>query len=250
MELKILRAEEVPLLAPLGGMFWEEAGFPGSFHGESFAAGWAGLIESGQGVIFGLLDRDGTAAGGIGGFVAPDFNTASQVAMESFWFLRPDLRGGRWGREMFQRFEEWARGQNADRIFMMHSTAPQMRPRVVGRFYRGRGYRPVEVYYVKEVNYVKEVKAPGESPLRPPGASSDAGGGLSTARGVHPPPSRPLPERSGHLSERMRVLAAPEGAEVGGVGGPGRAHQPPEVSGRSPRRSDADFHPGLWEVLG
>jgi GNAT superfamily N-acetyltransferase len=143
MELPTSRLEE---LFPLAEFFWKEGSLPGKFDPAVWLGTWHRFVDSGIGVVLGL-EKDNRIIGALGAIKYPDPNDGAIIATELFWFVHPNHRGG--GVLLLDRFEQWAAKSGCQRATMVH--LENSMPKVLGRFYRLRGYRPIETHYLKEI---------------------------------------------------------------------------------------------------
>lgn len=146
-EVRPLKEEEIPLCLPMGEHFFAEANLPGEWSGEHFLAQWGGFYQLGFGRIFGAF-LDGDLIGVCGGLVAPDVCTGKPRATELFWWLEPEHRKGGLALRLMHAFEGWASEEDCEAVTFafIHGTG---REEVLDRWYRRRGYRPLETHYVK-----------------------------------------------------------------------------------------------------
>ncbi len=149
----IARTRVIPLpldrlteLAVLGSEFYGEGRLPGTFDPVVFTATWQQLLSTGAGGLF-VLEEDGKMLGAIGAIAYPCPNNGETIAAEMFWYVRREHRGR--GLRLFDAFEAWAKAKGARRLAMVHLL--ELTPAALERFYRSRGYRAVEVHYIKEV---------------------------------------------------------------------------------------------------
>lgn len=131
----------------LGPAFYAEAGLPGRFDQGTAVRTWSQLIKGGAGMVAMLIEH-GEVVGTIGGILHPDINDGALVASEAFWFVAPEARG-RGGLALLDEYERWAREVGASRVSMVHLFS--LKPAPLARLYERRGYRPVEVHYIKEI---------------------------------------------------------------------------------------------------
>lgn len=143
IEVPTLRLEE---LFPLAEFFWQEGKLPGKFDPEVWLNTWNHFIDSGIGVVFGL-EKDNRIVGALGAIKYPDPNDGVSMATELFWFVHPKHRGG--GVQLLDKFEQWAAKVGCKRVVMVHLETSM--PKALGRFYRFRGYHPIETHYLKEI---------------------------------------------------------------------------------------------------
>lgn len=144
--IKQLNIDELNLVLPLGIAFSREAQYPGGFVPEIFIRNWRIYIESGIGVILGMFTDD-QLVGILGGFTYNDPNNDDLVAMEAFWYVMKEHRGG--GAKLLDAFEAWGKERGAKRITMAYVFTSM--PEAVQRIYEKRGYRPLELHSMKEV---------------------------------------------------------------------------------------------------
>lgn len=131
----------------LGESFYGEGKLPGKFVLENFKASWGKLIAADIGALW-VLQREGALVGAIGGVIYPDINDGQPVAMETFWYVAEAHRGGMGGIRLMRDFELWAGMKGAKRIIMAYIFSSM--PESVKHFYERDGYRPMEMWYVKE----------------------------------------------------------------------------------------------------
>ena len=142
-EVSVERLEE---LFPLAEIFWKEGQLPGKFDPVVWANTWKKFIGSEIGVIFGI-EKDHRLVGALGVLSYDDPNDGVLMATEMFWFIHPNHRGC--GVALLDHFEEWALERGCKRVIMVH--LEKVMPKVMDRFYRLRGYRPIETHYLKEI---------------------------------------------------------------------------------------------------
>jgi len=107
---------------------------------------YTSFIEAGIGGVLALL-HDGKVIGGLGYVVADDLHCPRSLAIETFWFVPPENRGG--GMLLLQAFEDVARDLHCDGVAMIHLT--DSHPDALEKVYARRGYNLVEKHYVKEL---------------------------------------------------------------------------------------------------
>ena len=144
--IRQLTIDDLELILPLGLVFSKEAQYPGGFVPEIFIRNWKGHLENGFGVIFGMF-KDEQLVGILGGFDYSDPNNDDLVAMETFWYVAKEHRGG--GIKLLDAFEAWAKERGAKRVVMAYVFTSM--PEVVKSIYEKRGYGPLEMHYSKEV---------------------------------------------------------------------------------------------------
>lgn len=129
---------DIPAMIEMGKRFTDAAGFSEhvGYDAESVEALLKGLI-GGAGVC--LVGPDCMAAALV--FPHP-YNQAHISAQELFWWSE-----GRQGVALFDALESAVKARGAQSFVML--TIEAMRPDVMARFYRSRGYRPIERGFIK-----------------------------------------------------------------------------------------------------
>ena len=106
---------------------------------------YRGLVESGVATMF-ILEENGEMIGGLGCVVGEDLTRPRKIAVETYWLVDKDHRGG--GIKLLIHFEKWA--ENKGYIpAMVHLTDSY--PDKLHKLYIRRGYRLIENHYIKEV---------------------------------------------------------------------------------------------------
>lgn len=148
-QVRPLTVDELPLCRPLGENFFEEAKLPGQWNGDAFLEQWEGFYRLGYGVVFGAFEGE-ALVGVCGGLAFPDSNTGQERAQELFWWVEPGHRRAGPALALLRHFEAWAeeRGCEAVTMAFLHSTG---NGETLDRWYRRRGYRPLETHYVREL---------------------------------------------------------------------------------------------------
>lgn len=92
------------------------------------------------------IDQFGNVVGYIcaTAMVGPD---SYLVVQETGWYVLPYYRNTRAGLMLFKELERWAEDVNADSICVSHYRGDDR----VGNFYQRKGYKPVEVMYLKKL---------------------------------------------------------------------------------------------------
>lgn len=145
-EISILTVDRLGEIARLGPQFFVEGSLPGKFVPEIFINNWRSLIQNEMGILFGI-EKDRQIVGALGAVIFPDPNDGKLVATEMFWFVDKGHRGC--GLGLLDAFESWAKTAGVDRTILVH--LENLTPRALERVYRSRGYRPIEVHYLKEI---------------------------------------------------------------------------------------------------
>jgi|WetSurMetagenome_2_1015567.scaffolds.fasta_scaffold13487_5 GNAT superfamily N-acetyltransferase len=96
-----------------------------------------------------VAELDGKVVGSIAGMIAPWFLDPGQInASENWWFVLPEYRGTM-GIDLLVALEEWARVKGAKCMAM--AGFAEKRLTALTRLYRQKGYRPLEMHFVKEM---------------------------------------------------------------------------------------------------
>jgi GNAT superfamily N-acetyltransferase len=145
-KLRLATASDLPRLEECALEFYKSSEFLNTFDIVRFSELWAGLLETGAGVIFILEDPDsGAIAGTIGGVHYKEPYSTELIATEFFWFVRDGKRGG--GIRLYKAFEDWARDRGCSQIRMVHLIDSM--PKKLEQVYQRFGYRAAEVHYTK-----------------------------------------------------------------------------------------------------
>lgn len=146
-EIRPLTAEELPLCLPLGEHFFEEAALPGDWNGDAFLGQWESFYGLGIGRIWGAFEGE-DLVGVCGGLAFPDSNTGKERAQELFWWVEPEHRKSGAALALLRHFESWAEERGCEAVTMayLHSTG---NGGALDRWYRRRGYQPMETHYVR-----------------------------------------------------------------------------------------------------
>lgn len=144
--IKEVKVEELPKVAEVGKIFFEESNLPGKIDPEIFCKNWKTLIGIGMGKIIGLY-RDGEFIGALGFLITPDINDGKLVATETFWFVSPKFRGQ--GIKLLLFFIKHAKEIGCVRVIMMHlfnSHSEQL-----SKLYENLGFSAIEKHYLKNL---------------------------------------------------------------------------------------------------
>jgi GNAT superfamily N-acetyltransferase len=146
MEVRILQVNEIEKLYPIADAFFSASEFLKAFNRDHFKQQWSAFINSGYGVIF-VVEKEKEVVGCLGGLKFSDPNTGKMIASELFWFVLPDYRGN--GSLLLEAFELWAHQEGCSSIIMVYLTDSM--PNKVRSIYESRGYKAMEIHYIKEV---------------------------------------------------------------------------------------------------
>lgn len=146
--LEALPVSELAEVAALGARFYRVGNLPGGVHPPVFVATWTAFLNAGFGAIFGLRNEERELIGVLGAVVLPDPNDGVLIGSEFFWWVVPEARGH--GLKLLKEYERWAvEDKGAKRIGMVHLLS--LSPESLGKLYERRGYKAIEVHYIKEI---------------------------------------------------------------------------------------------------
>lgn len=112
---------------------------------ESYARDkYIAMMENGVAHIL-VIDEEGVIKGAIGFIIAPDLHEDIKVAVETFWFVLPEFRGG--GKQLMFAFEAKAKELGCKKTAMIHLA--DLFPDSLEQFYIKNGYKLAEKHYVK-----------------------------------------------------------------------------------------------------
>ena len=144
--IRLLLAEEVPLILPLIRQFYLEGNLPGELNESHFVTNLQRQIQSGSSFI---LASGFPIMGTIAGIVHEDMSTKELSCMEIFWYVDKNERGTR-GLRLLQAWEEEAKRRGAKKLLMAHLAAHKMEK--FEKMYEHRGYKLLEQIYMKQVD--------------------------------------------------------------------------------------------------
>jgi len=110
---------------------------------------WTAFLSNDRGMIMVMRDEAGVVIGGIGGVIHPDLLTAFSLAIELFWYVKPEFRYGIWGVKLLKEFEKWAGENRCHYIHMIHMQCSM--PEEMKHFYERMGYHLFETIYRKKI---------------------------------------------------------------------------------------------------
>jgi GNAT superfamily N-acetyltransferase len=146
MEVRSLAVSELPRLAECAREFYQSSRFLRHFDMARFEQLWTGLLATGTGTIFALVD-DGRIVGTLGGVMYPETYSDELIAQEFFWFCQSEHRGQ--GLKLYRAFEQWARKGGCSQVRMAHLSDSM--PEKLKRVYARLGFEEVETSYAKRL---------------------------------------------------------------------------------------------------
>lgn len=144
--IRLATIKDLPKLSNIAEQFYSSSETLDDFDIEVFVLNWQKIIETKIGILL-LLINEGNIVGVLGGIKYQDVNSENLIASELFWFVEKEHRGQ--GSELLELFEKWAKINKCKKIIMVHLA--DLMPDRLEVFYRRKGYRKMEVHYVKEV---------------------------------------------------------------------------------------------------
>lgn len=145
--IRPLQPDEVHLCVEGGKNFFDEGKIPGGFVPVEFCQKWTKLLAAGHSVILGSFNEAGDITGALGAVLCPSLTSGKLMAVESFWFVIPQYRGH--GIRLLDAFEKWGESRGATMLCMIHLS--NLQPDALKSLYERRGYREIEVNYLKEL---------------------------------------------------------------------------------------------------
>lgn len=146
-DIRLIPAEEVPLLLPGARAFFAEGNLVGELNEEHFVKTLQGYVESGIGFV--LASGTPPFRGSIAGILYPDFATGELRCMEFFWYVPKEERGFV-GVRLLKAFEAEAAKRGAKHLLMMHLVAGQEDK--FSQFYTRSGYKMIEQVFSKQLS--------------------------------------------------------------------------------------------------
>lgn len=145
-----LSTEEIPELLELARMFFVEGKFDGELSEETFVSYWKKLIELRVGAV--LSVQSGSEVIGMIGIIKFQCNfTGRTMAMEGFWYVKPQFRGH--GLKLLRAFENWAKSNSVSKIWMSHLA--RLNGDRMAVLYDKLGFSLAEHLYAKEIKCVQ-----------------------------------------------------------------------------------------------
>ena len=105
------------------------------------------FISLGIGDMLVLRSDDGKILGGLGCIASEDLHNGDRIAIETFWFVAPEYRGG--GLLLLNAFDNWAKEKGCIKKAMIH--LEDSFPETLKKLYIRKGYKFIESHYVAEV---------------------------------------------------------------------------------------------------
>lgn len=145
-DIRLLTADEVPLMTPLIREFFAEGNIAGKLN-EAYAVKLLrGHVTAGSGF---MLSAGLPIRAGICGIMYPDMATAELCCIEYFWYVSLPERGSSIGLRLLGAWEQEAISRGATRLLMAHIETEKTAQ--FAKLYERRGYVRREQIYMKEV---------------------------------------------------------------------------------------------------
>jgi len=141
--------EDLEAIGIYGGHF-AEAADAGPYDAQSLISFVIKLLDSNVGQVF-VMEVDGKVRGAVGLYASKCFyHSGITRVQELFWWVEPEYRDTKDSIRLFNKIEEWSKEKGAYSV-MVSSTA-NLNPEQLERFYNKRGFRKVDINFVKEIN--------------------------------------------------------------------------------------------------
>lgn len=150
--IRPLTVEELPLCEPFAKEFHEEKQLPGGLDMAVFLRNWTLFLTHHSAVMLSMWQGD-RLVGGLGAMIVPDLSDGRLTASEMFWYVTKDARNGRDAWKLVEAFEQWGDLHGVEEYRIGHLLLPGEDPSTVrlGPIYKRKGYRALDVSYVKSV---------------------------------------------------------------------------------------------------
>lgn len=144
MTIRQATEADVPAMVEMGREFVRSTSYRDTVPESPEHLSGVGALLLKHGVVL-LAEQDGRVVGMIAGTVYPHYLTGARTLGESWWWVNEGARGHGAADALLDALEAWGRSQGATRSELGSRNA------VLDRFYRRRGYRPVERVHAKEL---------------------------------------------------------------------------------------------------
>ena len=137
-------------LKRLGKAFMEESGIDSTFDPDYFRKFWSVALQMGVATFIVSYNDQKYVTGMLGLLLSQCPFSGDVVAIETFWFVDKEYRGGLTGVRLFKDAIAWAKEVQAKRITF--SSIVQTTSEKLETFYESQGFRKLETQYVKELD--------------------------------------------------------------------------------------------------
>jgi GNAT superfamily N-acetyltransferase len=145
--IRLATVEDIPVLVAMGKRFHSKTvyGDIAPLDDRSLVSVFDRLIAGDKGVLF--VAGDDALTGALGAIITtPWFNTQCPLTLELFWWVDPEARRSGAGSALFDAINAWWPPRSRG-LYMLRT--PNIKPEVMDRFYRRRGFRVWDQYYLK-----------------------------------------------------------------------------------------------------
>lgn len=145
-DLRLLTADEVPLLLPLAREFFAGGEIAAKLNESHFVTTFRELLDAGN---FFVIVAGMPIRGTIAGIIHRDPFGGDPICSELWWFVRKEERGSI-GVRLLDAWEIEGKSRGAERLFMAHLAG--RRGESLDKLFERRGYEAKEVIFVKDVS--------------------------------------------------------------------------------------------------
>lgn len=143
---------DIPLLVQMAGRFHKavlaDKGL--GYNPSDFVRHCVSMMELPMTVVLVADTETAKVVGCIAGIISPWFMYPSQVVLlEQWWWVDPEHRGGRIALDLEEEFIKWGKDNGANRIIMI--SIGSEKEETVKRYYRRKGYKYLEMHFIKEI---------------------------------------------------------------------------------------------------
>ena len=152
MKIRKPQQEDLPSVMPLLKAFHEESlsFFDLGWDETSVMATMQFFMDNHVALL--VEDDFGEVIGVIAGIISPYFlNHHVKIFQEAVWFIKAEHRSARAGMQLFDLMEDYCVRIGIQKIVMVSMF--NLNYEKLGRFYEGRGYKPMETQFIKGLNH-------------------------------------------------------------------------------------------------
>lgn len=146
MQIREAKPYEIPGIVGLAHKVYEWATGRKDFDEGVSAASWIRLIQSGDGVVFTVVDMAGNPTGFICGYRHRSIDTGRYIAQMWHWWVSPEAKGN--GGHLLKRFEKWAKMNGCDSVSI--GCLARLWDKRHQQIYERMGYKMEGMNFVKE----------------------------------------------------------------------------------------------------
>ncbi len=146
MQIKEAKAYEIPGVVEMASRVYEWATSKQDFDIGVSAGNWIRLVQSGDGVVFTVVDVAGNPVGFICGYRHRNIDTGKWSAQMWHWWVSHEAKG--YGGHLLKRFEAWAKAKDCGEITI--SCLSRLWDKRHQQIYERMGYRMDGLSFSKE----------------------------------------------------------------------------------------------------